>query len=126
MRYVDPDGRETYDSKITEEQYNNSYFLQQQMSWECVQSYFDENPNGVLHRPADQISFMQLHSKRDVVTINDGSMLMVDILIIGRGVISLGKNFVKNYVAKRTLKDGGETLAKSHWYIQQTEKRMEK
>ena len=91
VRYIDPDGNETYDSDITEEQYNKSHFLQQEMSWKEVQAFFNKNPKGVLHRPEDQFGFMKLKSKKDIVDINDGSMLMLDILLIGRGLISVGK-----------------------------------
>ena len=108
VRYIDPDGNETYDSDITEEQYNKSHFLQQEMSWKEVQAFFNENPKGVLHRPEDQFGFMKLKSKKDIVDINDGSMLMLDILLIGRGLISVGKvisgnignSIAKNYLSK--------------------------
>ena len=108
VRYIDPDGNETYDSDITEEQYNKSHFLQQEMSWKEVQAFFNENPKGVLHRPEDQFGFMKLKSKKDIVDINDGSMLMLDILLIGRGLISVGKvisgnignSITKNYLSK--------------------------
>ena len=108
IRYIDPDGNETYDSDITEEQYNKSHFLQQEMSWKEVQAFFNENPKGVLHRPEDQFGFMKLKSKKDIVDINDGSMLMLDILLIGRGLISVGKvisgnignSIAKNYLSK--------------------------
>ena len=61
------------------------------MSWKEVQAFFNKNPKGVLHRPEDQFGFMKLKSKKDIVDINDGSMLMLDILLIGRGLISVGK-----------------------------------
>lgn len=105
VKYTDPDGRETYDSEITEEQYNKSNFLQRQMSWEEVQNFFGENPNGVLHRPEDQIGFMKLESKKDIIDINAGSMLMVDILLVGRGLFSLGKSLLSltgKSIAKKT------------------------
>lgn len=78
------------------------------MSWKEVQAFFNENPKGVLHRPEDQFGFMKLKSKKDIVDINDGSMLMLDILLIGRGLISVGKvisgnignSIAKNYLSK--------------------------
>ena len=105
VKYTDPDGRETYDSEITREQYDKSNFLQRQMTWAEVNNYFKENPKGVLHRPEDQVCFMKLKSKRDIVDINDGSMLMVNILLVGRGLFSLGKSLLSltgKSIAKKT------------------------
>ena len=106
VKYTDPDGRETYDSEITREQYDKSNFLQRQMTWAEVNNYFKENPKGVLHRPEDQVCFMKLKSKRDIVDINDGSMLMVNILLVGRGLFSLGKSLLSltgKSIAKKLL-----------------------
>lgn len=75
------------------------------MSWEEVQNFFGEIPNGVLHRPEDQIGFMKLESKKAIIDINDGSMLMVDILLIGRGLFPLGKSLLSltgKSIAKKT------------------------
>ena len=118
VKYIDPDGKETYDSEITEEQYRNSFFLQQQMSWEDVQNFFNENQNGVLHRPEDQVSFMSLDSKKDIIDINDGSQIMVDMLLVFRGVVSLGKNILKQSQSIKTssqkiVKSSGRTVAKN-------------
>ena len=83
------------------------------MSWQETQSYFNENPNGVLHRPEDQLSFMKLESKDEIVDINSGSMMMVDFVILGKGTFSLGKRIVNNFLKKNLPQQGTQEIAKS-------------
>ncbi len=80
VKYTDPDGRETYDSSITKEQYKNSWLLQKDRSWDNVQKFFEDNPNGVLHRPEDQFSFMELEGKNDIVDPNACNVDLVKII----------------------------------------------
>ncbi len=94
VKYTDPDGNETYDSSITEDQYKNSWLLQKDRSWESVQKFFEENPNGVLHRPEQQFAFMELEDKNEIV---DPNACNVDLVKIIAGVKFFSKhiNFKK-------------------------------
>ena len=49
------------------------------MSWEDVQNFFNEIPDGVLHRPDDQLSFMELERKDDIVDPNACNSFLLDI-----------------------------------------------
>ena len=95
VKYTDPDGKETYDSGITKEQYNDSWLLQKSMSWDDVQNYFNDNPNGVLHRPDDQFSFMKLDSKKEIVDPNACNTALVGI-VLGLRISSRAFNYLKN------------------------------
>ena len=112
VKYVDPDGRELYNSSITLDEYNDSSFLKQQYTWKQVQGYFEQNPNGYLYRCDDEIFFKGIESKNDIIDPNSANMLLVDIVLVGKILKSFGKiafNVIKQSVAKKTT----ETAAKS-------------
>ncbi len=106
---------ETYDSNITREQYESSWYLQRKMSWEEVQKYFKENPNGILYRPADVFSFYKKESKKDIVDPNACNLALVPLTSIKlsiAGLFSAGVDYVfqvgKNFIHG---KDGTDALS---------------
>ena len=112
VKYIDPDGRELYNSSINLDEYNDSSFLKQQYTWKQVQGYFEQNPNGYLYRCDDEIFFKGIESKNDIIDPNSANMLLVDIVLVGKILKSFGKiafNVIKQSVAKKTT----ETAAKS-------------
>ncbi len=106
VRYIDPDGRETYSSDITKEQYDNSAFLKRDKSWADVQKFFEENPDGVLHRPEDQFSFMKLESKDDIVDPNACNADLIRLVAGGKinsKYLNIGK-FLLKFIPRKTPK----------------------
>jgi len=112
IRYVDPDGRvDEYDISITKEQYENSN-LQRQYTWEQVQQFFEENPNGVFQRWDDEFSFRAVSNKKDLVDPNACNFDLV-ILILGSKLISNLVSFGK------TLSSfGSKKIPEGKWEIE--------
>ncbi len=90
VRYIDPDGKETYDSEtLTEEVYKTNPQLQLQFSWESLQDFFESNPNGIVYR-YDTISYSTGKSKNDF-PVMDSSYIVVEIFLGAKFFTSIGK-----------------------------------
>lgn len=107
IKYTDPDGNETYDSSITKEEFakiqyklpplsesSNSPF--NNPSWDDVQNFFAQNPNGCISRNPDEASyrFYTNEGKDKPVEYN---MIIGDeffLFGLGKGAIKLGKGLV--------------------------------
>ena len=72
---MDPDRREEYDSTITEDQFNkisNGSVLSEGkfirtlngQTWNEVQHFFQQNPNGVIYRNPDEIGYKFYSNKK--------------------------------------------------------------
>ena len=105
VRYTDPDGREEYDSSITKEQFDKIQFnlpfckhhddsFFDCTTWEDVQDFFRENPNGCIYRNPDEVSYGFYPDKEDVRQYNMYTTDMVDLLITGKTLFSIGKVIV--------------------------------
>ena len=130
IKYTDPDGRETYDSSITQEQFNNisrrplaSGFNESLnneptvagKTWAEAQEFFKEHPNGVIYRNPDEWGYrFYTNEKKDKPV--EYNMITGDELIligIGKGLFSLGKCVVKHFMAKQAIKAAGQQIVKS-------------
>ena len=123
---MDPDGRETYGSDITEEQFfeisNNIRATENGLeptvngkTYAEAQQFFEDNPKGVICRNPDEVGyrFYTNEGKDNPVEYN---MITGDELIligIGKGLSSLGKGLIKKCLTRQTLKTTRQQIAKS-------------
>ena len=112
MRYVDPDGREIYNSEITEDQFNkiavffddNFELTLDGKTWEETQQFFIDNPNGCIYRNPDGLVYKFYSNKNDIQEYNMFTTDMVDLLLIGKGVFNL-VNSIKNILTSKLASD---------------------
>lgn len=126
IRYLDPDGRETYGSDITEEQFfkiSNSFRETENgceptlngKTYAETQQFFKDNPKGVIYRNPDEFCY-RFYTNEEKDRPVEYNMITGDELLfigIGRGAYSLGKAIFKNCLAKQVLKTTGQQIAKS-------------
>jgi RHS repeat-associated protein len=105
VKYTDPDGREDYDASITKEQYDESN-LYKQYTWDQVQSFFEQNPDGALHRYPDEAMFSQYENKNDISKngMMEGSTDILNAFLIGKSALSLGKAIASDIAKKQAAK----------------------
>ena len=81
VRYVDPDGREEYDSSMTEEQFKkiaNGIVVTQDgfkatlngKTWDETQKFFLDNPEGVIYRNPDEFGYNFIQIKEMIYLMN--------------------------------------------------------
>ncbi|AGT44099.1 YD repeat-containing protein [Treponema pedis str. T A4] len=104
VKYIDPDGRENYDASITKEQYDKSWMLQREYTWEQLQDFFKEHPDTILHRYEDEVSFRKLSSRSEIVDPNSANMILMDAILIGKNLFKLTKLITTKLLAKQAAK----------------------
>lgn len=114
IKYTDPDGNETYDSSITNEEFSKIQYKLPPLSessnspfnnpsWDDVQNFFAQNPNGCISRNPDEASyrFYTNEGKDKPVEYNmitgDELMLLGLGKAIGKGIFKLGKIGVSSW-----------------------------
>ena len=126
IRYLDPDGRETYGSDITEEQFFeiSNIIRATENGWEPTvngktyaeaQQFFEDNPKGVIYRNPDEVGY-RFYTNEEKDNPVEYNMITGDELIligIGKGLSSLGKGIIAN-VGKNVLKNTLSNKLKHH------------
>ena len=99
VKYLDPDGRETYGSDITEEQFfkiSNSFRETENgceptlngKTYAETQQFFKDNPKGVIYRNPDEFCY-RFYTNENKDCPHEYQMLTttgVDLLLFGRGI----------------------------------------
>ena len=121
IKYTDPDGRETYNSSITREQFNKIALQEYQKdhslrvdgkTWDEAQQFFEEHPNGVIYRNPDEISY-RFYSNEGKDRPVEYNMITGDELFfigIGKSIFSIGKGLCKKALGEAS-KHGAERIA---------------
>ncbi len=131
IKYTDPDGRETYDSSITKEQFDNisrrpfasgfNESLNNEPSvagktWAEAQEFFKEHPNGVIYRNPDEWSYRFYTNEGKDRPVEYNMVTGDELLLIGLGksLFSIGKGLFK-HAGKKALgeasKHGAQRIA---------------
>ncbi|WP_318663311.1 RHS repeat-associated core domain-containing protein [Treponema sp.] len=111
VKYVDPDGRETYNSKsLTEDVYKSNYQLQKQYSWDDLQKFFEDNPKGIIYR-YDTFTYSKGKSKRDFPTM-DMSSETVNLFLGMKATFSIVTR-LRKLAAKKIARTAGKQTAKA-------------
>ena len=118
MRYVDPDGREEYDSSMTEEQFKkiaNGIVVTQDgfkatlngKTWDETQKFFLDNPEGVIYRNPDEFGYNFYTNQGNDIPheYNMYTTDLVDIFLIGRGLSKIIGSCI-SYAGKKSLSKG--------------------
>jgi hypothetical protein len=97
VKYIDPDGRESFSVETTKEQYDDMTkydpeFLREDV-WNSAQEYFEENPDGVYYRAPGELHWQQFENKDDINSIdpNSANFDILSGILIGKSLLSLGK-----------------------------------
>ena len=116
---MDPDGREDYDSSMTENQYNkiaNGFVVLEGeikrtlngKSWDEVQQFFQQNPNGVIYRNPDERGY-KFYSNQGKDKPCEYNMYTIDMLMfyaIGKETFHIGyvlTNAIKKKIAQKSV-----------------------
>ena len=121
IKYIDPDGREDYDSTITQEQFNSIAFRisvnedgkKKILTWDEIQEFFKQNPNGWISRNPDELMYVLYTDKSKVQEYNMLTNDLLDIYLIGKGICKLVGNTVKKVLAKQAAKQTAKQAVKS-------------
>ena len=123
VKYTDPDGREDYDSTITQEQFNSIAFRisvpenengkKKILTWDEIQEFFKQNPNGCISRNPDELMYVLYTDKSKVQEYNMLTNDLLDIYLIGKGICKLVGNTVKKVLAKQAAKQTAKQAVKS-------------
>ena len=124
MRYVDPDGREEYDSSMTEEQFKkiaNGIVVTQDgfkatlngKTWDETQKFFLDNPEGVIYRNPDEFGY-NFYTNQGNDIPHEYNMYTTDMLyiyFIGKSLFSLAEKLIAKQITKEVIKSTGRTTA---------------
>ena len=105
VRYVDPDGRETYGSDITKEEFEELAKTRRGLkTWEETQKFFEDHPNGVIYRNPDEVVFGYYTNEKNDKPVEYNMITGDELLFLGiaKGILSLGKGIIQ-HVGKNIL-----------------------
>jgi hypothetical protein len=72
VKYTDPDGMLTFDSSMTEDDFNTNKFSfpEEYTTWDDIQGFFRDNPNGAFYCHDSEIRLESYNDKNDIKRIN--------------------------------------------------------
>jgi hypothetical protein len=72
LKYTDPDGRDIFDSSMTEDDFNDNLFNlpPRYRTWNAVQNFFSDYPNGAFSAHDSELRLSAYSDKKDIEYIN--------------------------------------------------------